>query len=331
MWLRAETYFGETTEDIEEGSLVRAANKCVDREDSNGQLKAQYGRLLPDATDRLFRQILKLEKDDVFVDIGHGIGNTVLQAAYTVGCESRGIELVTDRNSIARQFQANIEGQLSILRKVGDIRSSRVGSVSMLRGRLEEYSHRDFLSKYKDSGTGSMKVFVNNFNRVFSERSSKANQKYSLDDFIAGLFALMKPGSVLVTLHPLILPLSFTCATRHLKQQKLQYNEDASFYEVQEIKLGKANECVSWSANGSNTSDIVVYRYMRLKQRSNNAVFICINPKCPNAMNGTPIPATQEVDLGNSSDNVSEMRVVINHCDCKISGKTFRKRNHVAQ
>jgi len=44
------------------------------------------------ATQYLFQSILDLQATNLFLDIGHGIGNTCLQAAYTIGCDARGIE-----------------------------------------------------------------------------------------------------------------------------------------------------------------------------------------------------------------------------------------------
>ena len=55
--------------------------------------------------------MLQLNENDVFVDFGHGIGNTCLQAAYTVGCEARGIEVVLDRHRIAELFRDDMHGQ----------------------------------------------------------------------------------------------------------------------------------------------------------------------------------------------------------------------------
>jgi precorrin-6B methylase 2 len=40
----------------------------------------------------LLTTVLRLERHEVFLDVGHGAGNTCLQAAYTIGCEARGIE-----------------------------------------------------------------------------------------------------------------------------------------------------------------------------------------------------------------------------------------------
>ena len=40
----------------------------------------------------ILEKVLKVDKTQVFLDIGHGLGSTCLQAAYTIGCEARGIE-----------------------------------------------------------------------------------------------------------------------------------------------------------------------------------------------------------------------------------------------
>jgi hypothetical protein len=40
----------------------------------------------------LLEHVLKVDKSQVFLDIGHGLGNTCMQEAYTIGCEARGIE-----------------------------------------------------------------------------------------------------------------------------------------------------------------------------------------------------------------------------------------------
>ena len=60
---------------------------------------------------KMIDEVIGLTKDMVYVDIGHGIGNTCMQAAFTVGCESRGIELVDDRNHIAKSFYQDLLAQ----------------------------------------------------------------------------------------------------------------------------------------------------------------------------------------------------------------------------
>ena len=57
---------------------------------------------------KVILNLLELKADDVFLDIGHGIGNATLQAAFTSGCEARGIELVDGRYRIAQYFKREI-------------------------------------------------------------------------------------------------------------------------------------------------------------------------------------------------------------------------------
>jgi hypothetical protein len=49
MWRECEEYCGELTDEIESTRRVRGANSNMNPEDTDGQLKAQYGRLLPRA------------------------------------------------------------------------------------------------------------------------------------------------------------------------------------------------------------------------------------------------------------------------------------------
>jgi hypothetical protein len=49
MWKKCEEFVGESTDDIESTRYVRGANKSLSPEDTDGQTKAQYGRLLPRA------------------------------------------------------------------------------------------------------------------------------------------------------------------------------------------------------------------------------------------------------------------------------------------
>lgn len=46
-----------------------------------------------------------LGRENVFLDIGHGIGNVVIQGAFTRGCRSRGIEYVEERNTLASIYK----------------------------------------------------------------------------------------------------------------------------------------------------------------------------------------------------------------------------------
>jgi cyclopropane fatty-acyl-phospholipid synthase-like methyltransferase len=45
-----------------------------------------------------------LNSSQIFADLGHGIGNAVIQAAALIGCEARGIELNEGRFKLSQKF-----------------------------------------------------------------------------------------------------------------------------------------------------------------------------------------------------------------------------------
>jgi len=49
LWKDCEVHFGHKTDEIENSKRVRGANQKMSPDDTDGQLKAQYGRLLPKA------------------------------------------------------------------------------------------------------------------------------------------------------------------------------------------------------------------------------------------------------------------------------------------
>ncbi|KAL2075306.1 hypothetical protein VTL71DRAFT_249 [Oculimacula yallundae] len=64
-----------------------------------------YGELLSPLVDRTLRQC-KLKSDQVFVDLGSGVGNVVLQAALEFGCDSWGCEMMPNACELARKQAA---------------------------------------------------------------------------------------------------------------------------------------------------------------------------------------------------------------------------------
>ncbi|KIW03726.1 uncharacterized protein PV09_05035 [Verruconis gallopava] len=59
-----------------------------------------YGELLPRFVHQIFLDT-NLRSDQVFVDLGSGVGNVVLQAALEIGCESWGIERMPNPSGLA--------------------------------------------------------------------------------------------------------------------------------------------------------------------------------------------------------------------------------------
>ena len=68
-----------------------------------------YGELLARFSSEIFQKT-NLRSDQVFVDLGSGVGNVVLQAALEIGCESWGCEIMKDATELAelqhREFKA---------------------------------------------------------------------------------------------------------------------------------------------------------------------------------------------------------------------------------
>ncbi|CAF9908525.1 Nucleosomal histone H3-Lys79 methylase [Imshaugia aleurites] len=60
-----------------------------------------YGELLPKFISLILKQDVKMKSDQIFVDLGSGVGNCVLQAALEVGCESWGCEMMDNACDLA--------------------------------------------------------------------------------------------------------------------------------------------------------------------------------------------------------------------------------------
>ena len=69
-----------------------------------------YGELLPKFISDILKKDTRLKSDQVFVDLGSGVGNVVLQAALEVGCESWGCEVMENACDLAelqeKEFRA---------------------------------------------------------------------------------------------------------------------------------------------------------------------------------------------------------------------------------
>jgi hypothetical protein len=102
------------------------------------------------------------------------------------------------------------------------------------------------------------------------------------------------------------------------KKQGLNESENASFYEVEKVLLGKACDTVKWNQHSGNQKNIYVYKYSRQSQPDgDDAVFVCCNPVCQLAKDEVPISATTKNE---------EDRCVMNHCECKVTAKNLRRQ-----
>ena len=59
-----------------------------------------YGELLPPFLSMVFSNA-ELGPGDLFIDLGSGVGNCVLQAAVECGCTCHGVEIMTNASDLA--------------------------------------------------------------------------------------------------------------------------------------------------------------------------------------------------------------------------------------
>ncbi|KAI9801539.1 MAG: hypothetical protein M1825_003218 [Sarcosagium campestre] len=85
-----------------------------------------YGELLPRLISKIFQET-DIRSDHVFVDLGSGVGNVVLQAALEIGCESWGCEMMDNACDLAELQQAEFEARCRLW-------GIRAGSSHLVRG-----------------------------------------------------------------------------------------------------------------------------------------------------------------------------------------------------
>jgi hypothetical protein len=242
LWGMAEESFADqTVEEVEVCKRFRTSNHTMNKDDSQDQRAAQYGRILWGAFVKVARA-LDLQPHDTYLDVGSGVGNTVLQAAYEFACHSRGIEVDGVRHAVSTMFHEALAGSKLAKEFQENITFGPIGEVKLVHGRLEDPGQFELMTTPQNDN-GVMKVFFNNYNGVFSDKSDKPGAEYSLDGHFAGLFCCMPIGSVVVTCHPLVLP---PCVCHY-----------------EQIDLGSANETVSW-AGGGNRHRVWGHKYTRV-------------------------------------------------------------------
>lgn len=297
------------------------ASKLVEKK-PNSNTSEIYGRMLPGATDKIFREFMNLQSMHTLIDIGHGIGNSCLQAAYTVGCTTRGIECHKTRNYVSQVLALRLEDAVQI-HKERDKMKFTPGSISFRHGDLQDYKHRKFLTK------DITHIFFDNWNGVFNgERGNYAN----LERYVAAWFAASPEGTIMITVSPLrsalgCLPLKEAILARQKLGLPIQQATDASFYEVEEFDLGPVNEVYSFAAGVADPNmkpQICCYLYLRTHQQSEGASFLCNNPQCKKAMDATPVEAIHYEEIKRKGK--VEKAAVIGGCDCGISDRVLRMR-----
>lgn len=175
-----------------------------------------YGELLPKFVTKILKEDLRLKSNQVFVDLGSGVGNVVLQAALEVGCESWGCEMMKDYCRVADLQQAEFEARSRLW-------GLQMGKVSLEKGDFTENAAIKKILRKADA------VLVNN--QVFTPATNEA---------LTTLFLDLKDGCRVVSLK------SFVPADHKITIRNFQ-----SPYNVLGVeKKTYFSNCVSWTNEG---------------------------------------------------------------------------------
>lgn len=138
-----------------------------------------YGELLERFCSKIFRET-KMNHEMVFVDLGSGVGNVVLQAALEVGCESWGIEMMKNPCDLAELQAKEFPGRARLW-------GINCGAVHLLRG---DFTNNDEISAVLRRADI---VLVNN--QAFTAE---------LNDKLCNMFLDLKNGCQVVSLKPFV-------------------------------------------------------------------------------------------------------------------------------
>ena len=195
-----------------------------------------YGELLPKFISIILKKDTCITSEQVFVDLGSGVGNVVLQAALEVGCESWGCEMMPNACELAELQQEEFEARCRMW-------GLAVGRICLERG--------DFLIN------GAISKIIQRADVILVN-----NQAFTpeLNEGLTSLFLDLKEGSRIVSLK------SFVPAGHKITARNL--NSPYNVLSVQEKEYFSG--CVSWT-NAPGTYYVSTKDSRKIRAFSNRA------------------------------------------------------------
>ncbi|MCJ1478795.1 Nucleosomal histone H3-Lys79 methylase [Lambiella insularis] len=172
-----------------------------------------YGELLPRFVSEILRQDTQIRSDQIFVDLGSGVGNVVLQAALEVGCDSWGCEMMKNTCDLAEAQQVEFEARCRLW-------GLAAGVVHLERG--------DFMTNTVIAGILPKADVVLVNNQAFTPQ---------LNEKLTSLFLDLKEGCLIVSLK------SFVPAGHKINSRNLYSPFNVLEVDQKEYYSG----CVSWT------------------------------------------------------------------------------------
>lgn len=177
-----------------------------------------YGELLFPFISRILKTDTEITSDQVFVDLGSGVGNVVLQAALQIGCESWGIELMPNASKLAAKQKDDFTARCQAW-------GVRPGAVHLEDGSFFENKNIDEVLKRADV------VVVNN--QVFNPETNQELLNKFLD---------LKEGCKIVSLQSFV-PDGWELTARNSENP-------VNLFTVSKKSFGEGE--VSWQGGGGN-------------------------------------------------------------------------------
>ncbi|KAI9292291.1 DOT1-domain-containing protein [Neoconidiobolus thromboides FSU 785] len=162
-----------------------------------------------------FVQLSGINKDSLFIDMGSGIGNVVLQVACQTGCRAHGIEIMEIPSALAKYQQIELRARMQMY-------LLPIPRIKFYRG--DFLTHPDILRQLSEVDV----LLVNNY--VFD---SELNVK------IMELFLKLKEGCKIISLK--------NFAPLELKINNRNAGEPETILRVKKYDYG--SDSVSWTAN----------------------------------------------------------------------------------
>jgi len=172
-----------------------------------------YGELLPKFISLILKKDVKMKSDQIFVDLGSGVGNCVLQAALEVGCESWGCEMMENACDLAQLQEKEFNARCRLW-------GLSVGRIHLERGNfLENNSILKILHR-------ADVILVNN--QAFTP---------SLNENLTNLFLDLREGAKIVSLK------SFVPHGHKISHKNLS----AACNHLDVVEKTYYSSCVSWT------------------------------------------------------------------------------------
>ncbi|KAH9487179.1 Histone-lysine N-methyltransferase, H3 lysine-79 specific [Psilocybe cubensis] len=194
-----------------------------------------YGELMPSLAQEMIR-ITELKEDSLFLDLGSGVGNVVVQASLQTGCTSYGIELMPHPARVAR----DVVDQMKVRCRMWGV---VVGEMELEEGNMLESKRVDELIAKADV------VLVDN--KVFET---------SLNEALRPKFLDLKEGATVISLAPFVSSINARLTKRNV-------DDISAIFDVKERPYHSGS--VSWGNNGGTYYLHKVDRegYSRIKEK----------------------------------------------------------------